>query len=159
MGTKCAAFCTLSTVIVLVGIPVWSHRSLFLIDALGNLEKYILPFGQINSAIWTNTFYQLDKYTLVVAIVQPSPILVTLQSSTCSQTDHSTWSSPNLAWSRNILDWKLENQNSGNEHWGKMLAVPIFSIYFQFKATLLFKNALKSTRRCASKNSKTCKTV
>ena len=29
-----------------------------------NLDKYILQFGQIHFAIWTNTFGNLDKYVL-----------------------------------------------------------------------------------------------
>ena len=31
-----------------------------------NLEKYVLRFGQIHFVIWTNTFYNSDKYIFVL---------------------------------------------------------------------------------------------
>ena len=34
----------------------------------GDLDKYILQFGQIHFAIWTNTFSNFDKYNAIQII-------------------------------------------------------------------------------------------
>ena len=50
---------------VSAGFKIQSYCLLFSIDKyILHLDKYIFRFGQIHSAIWTNTLKNLDKYTL-----------------------------------------------------------------------------------------------
>ena len=44
-------------------LVVWSVQiSAIWTNTFCNLDKYILQFGQIHFAIWINTFYNLEKY-------------------------------------------------------------------------------------------------
>ena len=45
-----------------ISFAIWSDTFFNLDKYIGNLDKYIFQFGQIHLAIWTNTFFNLDKY-------------------------------------------------------------------------------------------------